>query len=105
MPLEIRSGTDQILLRTNRAVFKAGDRIELKVLSTRSRGAAYVDVVKNGQTILTRDVDLENGQAESDAGRNAGDGGNARHGCVSDSAAMRSRWPIIAWSLCSRRRN
>ncbi|MGH9560617.1 MAG: hypothetical protein ACRD3S_04105, partial [Terracidiphilus sp.] len=62
IPLEIRRETDQILLHTNRAIFKAGDRIELEVLSTRAHGAAYVDVVKNGQTILTRDVDLENGQ-------------------------------------------
>jgi uncharacterized protein YfaS (alpha-2-macroglobulin family) len=62
--LETRAGTDQILLRTDRAVIKAGDPIQLKVLSTRARGAAYVDIVKNGQTVLTRDVELENGHAE-----------------------------------------
>jgi uncharacterized protein YfaS (alpha-2-macroglobulin family) len=64
VPLQTRGGTDQILLHTDRAVFKAGDRIQLKVLSTRAHGAAYVDIVKNGQTILTRDLDLDNGQAE-----------------------------------------
>ena len=64
VPLETRAGTDQILLHTNRAIFKTGDRIELKVLSTRAHGAAYVDIVKNGQTILTRDLDLRDGQAE-----------------------------------------
>jgi len=64
VPLQTRGGGDQILLHTNRAVFKAGDRIELKVLSTRAHGAAYVDIVKNGQTILTRDLDLQDGQAE-----------------------------------------
>jgi hypothetical protein len=58
-----RSGSDQILLRSNRPVFKAGDHIQLTLLSTRSRGTAYVDIVKNGQTLLTRDVDLVNGQA------------------------------------------
>ena len=63
VPLQTRMGLDQILLRTNRAIVKTGDRIELKVLSTRTGGSAYVDVVKNGQTILTRDVDLQNGQA------------------------------------------
>ena len=56
--------TDQILLRTDRAVFKMGDRIQLKMFSTRARGFAYLDIVKNGQTVLTRDVDLHNGQAE-----------------------------------------
>ena len=64
VPLEARGGTEQILLRTSRAVVKAGDKLQLQVLSTRARGAAYIDVVRNGQTILTRDVELENGQAE-----------------------------------------
>ncbi len=62
--LDVRAGGDQVLLRTERAVYKAGDRIQLKVLSTKSRGSVYVDVVKEGQTVLTRDVDLVNGQAE-----------------------------------------
>ncbi|HEY5330393.1 MAG TPA: MG2 domain-containing protein [Acidobacteriaceae bacterium] len=62
--LDSREGTDQILLRTDHAVLKAGDRIHLKVLSTRTRGPAYIDVVKNGQTVLTRDVDLQNGEAD-----------------------------------------
>ena len=64
LSLETREGADQILLRANRAIVKAGERVELKVLSTRARGAAYIDIVRNGQTILTRDLDLENGQAE-----------------------------------------
>ena len=62
--LEARGGADQILLHTNRATCKAGDRIQLKILSTRARGTAYVDIVRNGQTILTRDLDLEEGEAE-----------------------------------------
>ncbi|MGO9403453.1 MAG: MG2 domain-containing protein, partial [Terriglobales bacterium] len=62
--LEAREGEDQILLRTERAVYRTGERIRLKVLSTKARGAAYVDIVKEGQTVLTRDLDLENGQAE-----------------------------------------
>ena len=59
-----RNGADQILLRTERAVYRAGDRIELRVFSTRQQGTAYVDVVKEGQTVLTRDVDMMDGQAE-----------------------------------------
>jgi hypothetical protein len=64
LSLETREGADQILLRANRAIIKAGERVELKVLSTRTRGSAYIDIVRNGQTILTRDLDLESGQAE-----------------------------------------
>src|SRR6202020_523735 len=61
VPLQTRVGTDQILLRGNRAIIKAGHRIQLKILSPRTSGPAYVDIVKNGQTILTRDLDLQNG--------------------------------------------
>jgi uncharacterized protein YfaS (alpha-2-macroglobulin family) len=62
--LQSREGEDQILLRTERAVYKAGDRIQLRIFSTRKRGAAYLDIVKDGQTVLTRDLDIENGHAE-----------------------------------------
>jgi uncharacterized protein YfaS (alpha-2-macroglobulin family) len=62
--LEARDGADQILLRTERAVYRAGERIQLKVFSTKARGAAYVDIVKEGQTVLTRDLEFENGEAE-----------------------------------------
>src|SRR4029077_1152953 len=46
------------------AIYNAGDRIRLSVLSTKKQGTAYVDVVKDGQTILTRDLDIKDGQAE-----------------------------------------
>jgi hypothetical protein len=62
--LQAREGEDQILLRTERAVYHAGDRIELRVFSTKKRGTAYVDIVKDGQTVLTRDLEIENGRAE-----------------------------------------
>ena len=62
--LESRGGQGQILLRTERAVYRAGDRIQLHVLSTRQRGTVYIDAVKDGQTVLTRDVDMVNGQAD-----------------------------------------
>src|ERR1039457_5751709 len=62
--LQSRVGEEQILLRTERAVYRAGERIQLKVFSTKTRGAAYVDIVKEGQTVLTRDLELENGEAE-----------------------------------------
>ncbi|HWC95701.1 MAG TPA: MG2 domain-containing protein [Candidatus Sulfopaludibacter sp.] len=64
LPLELRQGADQILLRTNQAVYRAGDRIQLHVFSTKQTGSAYVDIVKEGQTIVTRDLDIVNGQAE-----------------------------------------
>ena len=59
-----REGEDQILLRTERAVYRTGDRIALRAFSTKRRGTAYLDVVKEGQTVLTRDVDIEDGHAD-----------------------------------------
>ena len=64
VPLQTRQGHDQILLRTERAVYRAGDRVQLKVFSTHKKGTAYIDIVKEGQTVLTRDIDIENGVAE-----------------------------------------
>ncbi|MGA7416023.1 MAG: MG2 domain-containing protein, partial [Bryobacteraceae bacterium] len=62
--LNLRTGADQILLRGEKAIYRAGDRMRFTVLSTRNRATAYVDVIKDSQTILTRDVDIVNGQAE-----------------------------------------
>ncbi len=64
VPLQMRDGSDQILVRVDQGVFKTGDPIHLHVYSTRERGTAYVDLVRNGQTILTKDLDLHNGQGE-----------------------------------------
>lgn len=62
--LDVRTSQEQILLRTEQALYRAGDPIQLKIFSTRKRGTVYLDIVREGQTLLTRDVDLENGQAE-----------------------------------------
>jgi len=64
VPLQSRSGSDQILLRSEHAVYRSGERIQLQVFSTRPRGSAYVDVIKDRQTVATRDLDLVNGRAD-----------------------------------------
>lgn len=64
VPLALRQGEDQVLLRADRAIYRPGDRIALRVFSTRQRGSVYLDLVREGQTVLTRDVDLVDGQAE-----------------------------------------
>jgi uncharacterized protein YfaS (alpha-2-macroglobulin family) len=64
VPLESRAGDNQVLLRAEKAVYRAGDSIRVRILATRKRGTVYVDVVKDGQTILTRDLDITEGEAE-----------------------------------------
>ena len=79
VPLELRAGR-----RADSAAHRAR-RISAPAIAfacgsfPRARqGAVYVDAVKDGQTVLTRDLDLTNGQAEltltatPDAGRHGG---------------------------------
>ena len=64
LDLKARQGQDQILLRMERALYRAGDRIPIKILSSTKQGTVYVDVVRAGQMVLTRDLQIKNGQAE-----------------------------------------
>jgi uncharacterized protein YfaS (alpha-2-macroglobulin family) len=64
LPITWRSGLDQILLRTPRAVYRSGETIALQALSNRQTGSVYVDVIKDGQTVATRDIDLAGGRGE-----------------------------------------
>ena len=62
--LQTRSGEEQLLLRTDYAIYRPGQTMKLEVLSTHSHGTAYVDIIKDQQTVLTRDVDFDGGRAE-----------------------------------------
>ena len=64
LDLQSRAGADSVILRTGQALYRAGDRVQLQVLSTRNKGSAYVDMVKEGQTIATHDLDIVNGSAQ-----------------------------------------
>jgi uncharacterized protein YfaS (alpha-2-macroglobulin family) len=62
--LQGRAGDEQILLRAEKAVYRAGDSIRLRILTSKKRGTVYVDLVKDAQTILTRDLEINEGEAE-----------------------------------------
>lgn len=51
------------LLRTDRAAYRAGDRIQVSALSS-ADGTLYLDVVKDGQTVLTRSLRIGRGRGE-----------------------------------------
>jgi hypothetical protein len=61
--LQTRDGDDQLVLHTDYAIYHPGQTMKLDILSTRPNATAYVDIIKDGQTISTRDVDLEAGRA------------------------------------------
>ena len=58
--------TEQILLRTDKALYQVGDTIAVDIFSNKSGGTIYVDMIKDGQTFLTKSVDLEKGTAQLD---------------------------------------
>ncbi len=62
--MDSKEGGDQVLLRADRTLCKAGDTLKLTLFSTVRGGDAYLDVVKDGQTMVTRDLEIVNGKGE-----------------------------------------
>jgi len=60
--LEIASFGDQIAIRMARGIYSVGEAMELIVLTTKRSGRAYLDVVKDNQTILTKSIVINNGR-------------------------------------------
>ena len=54
---------DNLLLRLDQAVYKGGDTVAVDVRTTAGLPTVFLDVVKSGQTMLTRWLDVKNGQA------------------------------------------
>jgi hypothetical protein len=57
---------DGLLLRTNEALLKVGQTLKLSVLSAGARGTAFVDIVRNKQTVLTHTMELVNGTGSTE---------------------------------------
>lgn len=62
--LESAAQMQSLMLRTNQAVYKIGDKLRLETFSTKQRGAVYIDVVKDGQTLITRAIDISGGRGD-----------------------------------------
>ncbi|MHB9133311.1 MAG: alpha-2-macroglobulin family protein [Armatimonadota bacterium] len=61
--LESSPSAEGIILRTNKSLAKVGDKVYVAAISTTKRGTIYLDVIRNKQTILTKAMEAENGQA------------------------------------------
>jgi uncharacterized protein YfaS (alpha-2-macroglobulin family) len=57
---------ETVLLRPDRAVYQVGDTMHLDLLTSAPGGRAYLDIVREGQTVSTRSVDIEDGQGQVD---------------------------------------
>ena len=56
------SGT--LLLRTDKAVYTQGETLRATVLSGLNSDTVFMDIIKNGQTVLTKTLSSQNGRAE-----------------------------------------
>src|SRR5262249_30177284 len=56
---------ENVLLRLNRAIYQGGDTMNVDVRSSGGTPTVYVDVVKAGQTLLTRWLDVAGGKAST----------------------------------------
>ncbi len=55
----------QVLLRPERATYRVGDTLNLEILTTESAGSIYLDITREGQTLSTRALEIDNGRAEA----------------------------------------
>lgn len=55
---------ETVLLRPDRPIARVGDALGLTLLTSRSTGTVYLDIVREAQTVSTRAVDVTDGRAE-----------------------------------------
>ena len=67
-----QTGDDRVMVRTDKTVWRVGEAAQVSVMATRKSGTAYVDVIKDRQTYLTKTLELRDGKAAATLGLNAG---------------------------------
>ena len=53
---------EYILLRPDRAAYRVGETLEATIFTTAQSGSVYLDIIRDGQTISTRALEIESGQ-------------------------------------------
>jgi uncharacterized protein YfaS (alpha-2-macroglobulin family) len=54
---------ETVLLRPTRATYRVGEMMELDVFTSAQSGSVYLDIIREGQTVSTRALNVENGHA------------------------------------------
>ncbi|MBN2547821.1 MAG: hypothetical protein JXB15_01585 [Anaerolineales bacterium] len=55
---------ESVLLRPEKPVYRVGDAMRLYLMTSQPKGTVYLDIVREGQTVSTRSVEVDNGKAE-----------------------------------------
>jgi len=63
LSLQDAPSEEALILRADKPLAKVGDTLTLAALSSVKGGTLYLDVIRNGQTILTRAADMAGGRA------------------------------------------
>jgi alpha-2-macroglobulin-like protein len=63
--LPVTGGEAAVLLRTNRSIISAGESLTVDVLTSNTISDAFLDVTRDGQTLLTRTITLSNGRGKA----------------------------------------
>ncbi|MGK4004529.1 MG2 domain-containing protein [Sorangium sp. So ce1036] len=58
-----QQGKEQLIVRTDRAVYETGETIEVAIESTEETGSVYVDWLNDGQAVDMRSLELVDGRA------------------------------------------
>ncbi len=64
--LSMDSAPEYVLLRPERAAYRVGETMHLEALTTAQRGTIYLDIVREGQTLSTRALEIKDGRAVAD---------------------------------------
>lgn len=59
-------GSEALLVRTDKTLYQAGDTLHAEVIATKQRGNVYFDLVREGQTVMTRSGKIQSGKATLD---------------------------------------
>jgi hypothetical protein len=60
--LSPKKAGEEILLRLDKAVYKAGETLSAEILTTGGKGTVFIDITRGRQTVLTKTVDVANGR-------------------------------------------
>ncbi|MDO8588881.1 MAG: alpha-2-macroglobulin family protein [Armatimonadota bacterium] len=62
---EVAQGEESLLLRVDKAIATVGDELGVSVLSSARSGYVYLDIVKEGQTMLTSSLSFNKGEGRA----------------------------------------
>ncbi|HNT33522.1 MAG TPA: hypothetical protein PKH07_00820, partial [bacterium] len=61
--LDSKATAESLILRTDKALYQVGETIKAEVIATKKQGTFYLDMIREGQTVMTYAGELQSGRA------------------------------------------